>query len=68
MNMINTTEIKSRTKEKRKRITRQIILTGVVVAKSYVDSFHKKKRTTTQFVYYNSLSYKISNRVIVLTE
>ena len=55
-------------KEKRKRISRRYQLEGEIVAKSYVKNFHKRTRITQQLVVYNSLSYRILERKIVLIE
>ena len=64
--MSNTAE--NNIKEKRRRISLRYSLEGEIVAKSYVQNFHKSKRITHQLVIYDSLSYKIIKRKIELIQ
>lgn len=66
---MNTTKTESaEIREKRKRISRRYEIQGQIVAKSYVNWYHKRKKITEQIVIYDSLSYKIIQRKILLIE
>jgi len=65
--MTNTAN-EQNTKEKRKRISVRYKLEGEIVAKSYIKNFHRRTRITKQLVIYDSLSYKVQERKVILIE
>jgi len=56
------------TKQKRKRISLRYNIQGEIVAKSYVESYHKTKHLVKQLVIYDNLSYKITDRKLELVQ
>lgn len=55
----------SQQKQKRRRIFKEVILQGEIVAKSYVN-MDFRKCITAQIVHYSNLNHKIQSMQIVL--
>jgi hypothetical protein len=62
--MSNTATIK----EKRRRISVRYNIQGEIVAKSYVENFHKNKHFVKQLIIYDNLSFKITDRKLELIQ